>query len=51
VLNFFPNASEHSFRLKRSLPTYSAAHVELNDDARGALPLRAAAKPGLAIEL
>ena len=32
-----------------SSSTFSAAHVELNDDAGGAL--RAAAKPGLAIEL
>ena len=50
MLNFFPNVSELEF-----LPTESessnvlcVAHVELND-ARGAL--RAAAKPGLAIEL
>ena len=36
-MNYFPNASEHSFRLKASLPTYSAAHFELNNDAGGAL--------------
>ena len=51
MLNFFPNVSELEF-----LPTESessnvlcVAHVELNDDAGGAL--RAAAKRGLAIEL
>jgi hypothetical protein len=52
VLNFFPKASEHSFRLKRAFLASnvpSAVHVELNNDAGGAL--RAAAKRGLAIEL
>ena len=49
VLNFFPKASEHSLPTEASLPTYSAVHVELNNDTGGAL--RAAAKRGLAIEL
>jgi hypothetical protein len=50
VRHFFPNASEPSLPTEASLPTYSAAHVELNDDAGGALRA-AVAKPGLAIEL
>jgi len=48
VLNFFSEC-ERTLPTEASLPTYSAAHVELHDDAGGAL--RATAKPGLAIEL